>query len=109
MIVLILNTTVVQDTSSDPTEFATSVLDDQLEDAFNLNNVDKVIQLVNVFAASISIANCSLAPDCTSLNRSSCFTTSHTCEGCLDGYKGLIYILIINYRLMNHFFKLLAF
>ena len=94
MIVLILNTIVVEDTSSGPTESLIGSLNGQLENAFDLNNVDKVIQLVNVFAASISIVNCSLAPDCPSLNRSSCFTTSHTCGGCSDGYKGfLIYIL----------------
>jgi hypothetical protein len=33
--------------------------------------------------------NCSLAPDCASLNREDCSETSHTCGSCLDGYTGI--------------------
>ena len=41
-------------------------------------------------ASSMAAVNCTLAPDCASLNRTSCLEMPQTCSSCLDGYIGIV-------------------
>lgn len=53
--------------------------------ASSLDNVmiDDVMQSVMGATALLNSVNCSLAPNCTALNRVSCYRTPHTCGPCL--------------------------
>jgi hypothetical protein len=52
-------------------------------------SVDGLKQVISVVASSVNAVNCSMAPNCTALNRFSCFSTPHTCSGCLtSAYVG---------------------
>ena len=85
----------MQDTSFDPTKAASDFLDNKLDDAFKSNNVDSINQCVNIAASSINTANCTLAPDCISLNRTLCSAVSHTCGPCLLGFIGILFVNIL--------------
>jgi hypothetical protein len=53
------------------------------------SNVDGLKQIISVVASALSSVNCSLAPNCTSLNRFGCGSTPQTCGTCLsDEYVG---------------------
>lgn len=64
------------------------------EETFNLSTyvlttikssqtVDALLQGTSLATVMLNQANCSFAPNCTELNRRSCFYTSHTCGSCL--------------------------
>ena len=78
-----------EDSSIDPATAALKVLSSQLVDAFQSNNVDKVKQIVNNIATSVSAVNCSLSTDCEGLNRLSCLSVAQTCGPCKDGFIGV--------------------
>ena len=44
--------------------------------------------MVALGSTSLNSVNCSLAPDCQSLNREECFSTTHSCGRCVDGFIG---------------------
>lgn len=46
--------------------------------------VDALLQGTSLATVMLNQANCSFAPNCTELNRRSCFYTSHTCGPCLS-------------------------
>eukprot|EP01040_Poterioochromonas_malhamensis_P006991 gene6991-7548_t len=65
------------------------------EETFNLSvyvltaikssqTVDALLQGTSLATVMLNQANCSFAPNCTELNRRSCFYTSHTCGPCLS-------------------------
>jgi predicted XRE-type DNA-binding protein len=54
--------------------------------ALFLSNVDDVMKGTAFASFIINHAHCALAPNCTSLNRSPCYSTSHTCGSCLSSY-----------------------
>jgi hypothetical protein len=85
---------VLQDTS-DPTKTASDFVENKLDDAYKSNNVDSINQCVNIVASSINTANCTLAPDCMSLNRTLCSAVSHTCGPCLHGFIGILFVNIL--------------
>ncbi|RYH25806.1 hypothetical protein EON65_15265, partial [archaeon] len=49
----------------------------------------EILRRALISASSLSFGNCSLAPNCSSLNRQECLLTKHTCGRCLDGYLGI--------------------
>jgi hypothetical protein len=53
-------------------------------------NINAVYQLVNTVASKLNRRNCSLAPNCISLNRGLCSSVANTCSSCLDGFKGVV-------------------
>jgi len=79
-----------EDTSVDPNDQALQILSTSLIAAFESQNIDQVRQIVNNVASSLSTINCTLAPDCFSLNRSACENTPQTCESCISGYVGIV-------------------
>jgi hypothetical protein len=53
-------------------------------------NVDGLKQAISVLSTSLNSVNCTLAPNCTSLNRFDCAATAQTCGTCLStDYAGL--------------------
>ena len=48
-------------------------------------NVDKMKQVISTVSSVLNSVDCSSAPDCAMLHRSSCLATSHTCGPCLPG------------------------
>ena len=48
----------------------------------------ELIEATN-YLTYVDTANCTLAPDCASINRQDCSAVSHTCGACLDGYTGV--------------------
>jgi hypothetical protein len=51
-------------------------------------SVDSTAQVLTLMGTVINKADCSKAPNCTSLNRSPCQVTTHTCGSCFDNYNG---------------------
>jgi hypothetical protein len=52
---------------------------------FSSNNVNSIKQATNLASYLLNKVNCSLAPsNCSSLNRSPCYRTPHTCGPCLS-------------------------
>jgi low affinity Fe/Cu permease len=45
-------------------------------------DLDDLIKGVNIASSLLNVPNCSLSPNCTTLNRFSCLSTSHTCGPC---------------------------
>ena len=66
-----------------------SALSQQLDEAEATLNPDLTFSVVNAASLSLNAANCSLAPDCASLNRTLCSTVAQTCGICFDGYLGV--------------------
>ena len=56
--------------------------------AFESGDVGLVGQLVGGLSTSLNSADCSAAPNCSTINRKSCFLTAATCSACLDGFLG---------------------
>ena len=54
----------------------------------NRGDVESMRQSIAVGSTVLNAVNCTLAPNCTELNRSPCSRTSHTCGACLAGYVG---------------------
>jgi hypothetical protein len=46
--------------------------------------VDGMKQVISIVASTLTSVNCSLAPNCTELNRFSCGSTAQTCGACLS-------------------------
>jgi hypothetical protein len=51
-------------------------------------SVDSTKTVLAVASSVLNAVNCSAAPNCTSLNRNSCFRTSGQCGVCLAGFVG---------------------
>ena len=66
-----------------------SALTQRLDEAGATLNPDLTSSVVNAASLSLNAANCSLAPDCTSRNRTPCSTVAHTCGPCIAGYLGV--------------------
>jgi hypothetical protein len=49
-------------------------------------DLDDLIKGVNLASSILNQVNCSLAPDCTQLNRLPCLSTSHSCGACQFSY-----------------------
>ena len=64
-------------------------LNQSLSEAVRLGDTDALGQGVNNAATDLTVAECSNAPDCFSLNRDDCYDTAHTCGSCLTGYTGI--------------------
>ena len=58
-------------------------------DLSDLNSFQKDMQKTLNYFALLTEADCSFSPNCASLNRASCSSTSHTCGKCLDGFSGV--------------------
>ena len=54
--------------------------------ATNTSDYTSLMQLVQNYMSMFNIANCSGAPDCSSLHRLPCSYTDHTCGACDEGY-----------------------
>jgi hypothetical protein len=50
---------------------------------------DKTKQVLATASTVLNSVDCSLAPDCASLNRHNCSATSQTCGSCLADYDGV--------------------
>jgi hypothetical protein len=48
----------------------------------------RVLQEASSILGDLTLVNCSLAPNCSALNRENCLSTSHTCGPCLASYDG---------------------
>jgi hypothetical protein len=55
-------------------------------DPRNAIDLDDLLLGVNLASSLLNQPNCSLAPNCASLNRLPCITTSHTCGSCKTSY-----------------------
>eukprot|EP01038_Epipyxis_sp_PR26KG_P009889 gene9889-13302_t len=53
-------------------------------------DVKTLTQGIGVIAASLNNANCSAAPNCSSLHREACSSTENTCGPCQQGFNGKI-------------------
>jgi hypothetical protein len=49
-------------------------------------DLDDLIKGVNIASSLLNAPNCSLSPNCTTLNRFSCLSTSHTCGPCVASF-----------------------
>ena len=65
-------------------------LDTSLKAQFAKGDVDGVMQTINLVSTVVGEKNCTLAPDCTALNRDDCLVTINTCSSCLTGFKGIV-------------------
>jgi hypothetical protein len=54
------------------------------QQAFKTTNVDAIKQAANLNSYLLNRIDCSLAPNCTALNREACFSTPQTCGSCLS-------------------------
>jgi hypothetical protein len=52
--------------------------------AVSFVEVDKVVGNIAIASYLLNTANCSQAPNCSSINRKPCYATSHTCGACLS-------------------------
>jgi hypothetical protein len=55
-------------------------------DTKNAVDLDDLIKGVNIASSLLNQPNCTLAPNCTQLNRFPCLSTSHTCGPCQISY-----------------------
>jgi hypothetical protein len=55
-------------------------------DAKNAIDLDDLIKGVNIASSILNQPNCTVAPNCTQLNRFPCLSTSHTCGPCQISY-----------------------
>lgn len=69
-------------------EVLSSIISEQLTSASNETDSNVVKQIVNVAASSMNNVNCSLAPNCSSINRGPCFKAAHTCGECVSSFIG---------------------
>ena len=69
-------------------EELSSIVSEQLTQANGETDSSVVKKIINVASSSMNNVNCSLAPNCTSLNRGSCFKLAGTCGECLSSYVG---------------------
>jgi len=67
----------------------TSLTASRLSDAIQTYDIDKIYQVIGGVTGSLNNGNCSVAPNCTALNRSPCTSVKNTCGPCLSGYLGL--------------------
>ncbi len=67
-----------------------SKVGDSLASAFSSGNSDGALLVMNSLSSSINGVNCTLAPDCATMNRDSCLLTPQTCGSCKSGYLGVI-------------------
>lgn len=51
---------------------------------------ESVLQSVSLLSSILNWKDCSKAPDCSSLNRGACSSTTNTCGQCLSGYLGVV-------------------
>ena len=77
---------VVTSGTADPSTYLKSALTTALASG----DTDAVYRHMNVASAALSSVDCSLAPNCTALNRASCAGVVNTCGKCLQGYTGLV-------------------
>eukprot|EP01040_Poterioochromonas_malhamensis_P016284 gene16284-biopygen3948 len=55
------------------------------------SSVDVLVQGTSLSSLLLNKSNCSLAPDCSKLNRKGCFSTAHTCGSCVsDAFVGQV-------------------
>merc|ERR1711871_542294 len=71
-------------------DLANAVLDNALASSLASGDIDSMIGVINNVAASLSTVNCTLAPNCTYLNRYECQSKPHTCGYCKEGYLGVV-------------------
>jgi hypothetical protein len=70
----------------------TDFLQNALTVAAESFDVDLTLQVANNVASAINTGDCSMSPDCVSLNRNNCSALSgqnNVCLDCLDGFVGL--------------------
>ena len=84
------NTTVAVNVHNNASFSATAFFQAQKKAALASGSVDAVLSLVSMVSSSISVTNCSHAPNCTALFRDTCLSTPQTCSGCLAGFTGII-------------------
>ena len=54
----------------------------------NTGSVDSTKNILSVVSTALNAVNCTMAPNCTALFRSSCVRTSGECGPCIGGYIG---------------------
>ena len=66
-----------------------SAMYQQLGEAEATLNPDLTSSVVNAVASSLNSANCTLSPNCSTLNRAPCSLVAQTCGDCVPGYLGI--------------------
>ena len=66
-----------------------SAMYQQLGEAEAILNPDLTSSVVNAVASSLNSANCTLSPNCSTLNRAPCSLVAQTCGDCVPGYLGI--------------------
>ena len=63
-------------------------LSTRLSTAESSGDSSLIMQTINAASSDLTVFDCSMAPNCHSLNRRSCDKIPHTCSECLDGFIG---------------------
>jgi hypothetical protein len=66
-----------------------STVNSSITNAIASSDFSSAFQFINLASTSLIVSDCSMAPDCASLNRESCFSTPATCGSCLEGFVGV--------------------
>jgi hypothetical protein len=86
----VANSTTTVKVTVDPTVNTQNVLSNAVSSFLATGYVPDLIQAMNALSAYMNIKNCSVAPNCTAINRDECADTPNTCGSCLSGYTGLV-------------------
>lgn len=70
-------------------EIYVSTLNDSLQSHLSTSDASAVVHTLNTAAVRLSAMSCLRSPNCSSLNRESCFSTAMTCGKCISGYEGI--------------------
>jgi hypothetical protein len=85
-----VNATMYYDIQVTPARQTATEVSTALSTAYDAAGDDPVTltQIVSLYGAILNRVNCSAAPNCTRLFRSSCLAVANTCGRCVDGYVG---------------------
>ncbi|CAM9131657.1 unnamed protein product, partial [Ectocarpus fasciculatus] len=78
---------VFQSAQSWYTSDAIAILETRLSESVASNDNDALFQIIAGYSAVFNSANCSTAPNCTTLNRYPCDVVAGTCGLCVSGYE----------------------
>jgi hypothetical protein len=68
---------------------AKQILADSIAEFETTSNVEDLLTSLNEISSFLNIKNCSLAQNCSDLNRQECAEQVNTCGDCLSGYYGI--------------------
>ena len=73
-----------------PNAYNMSKVEDYVSNAISsADDVNKIMRVMSLSGYLLNFADCSFAPNCSSLHRASCTNTENTCGECLNGYIGI--------------------